>query len=145
MKAWTLPICSAANVYLLAAMVFFAMVSYPQFGAVDAAAFPALYKAFTGRIGLPVVTMEFAALLVTFPLYFARPDATPAWAVHVLVALGVAYFAITFGWHLPAHRALAAGDNSPSALAPLLASQWARPGVQLARAALCVGLLATKA
>lgn len=142
MKSWTLPLCGAANVYLFAAMVFFAAVSYPQFGSVDASAFPALYKGFTGRIGLPIVTMEFVALLVTFPLYFARPDSTPAWAVHLLVALGVAYFAITFGWHLPSHRALAAGDNSAKALAPLLTSQWVRTGVQFTRAAVCVWLLA---
>lgn len=141
MKAWTLPLCSAANVYLLAVMIVFATVSYPGFGSVDAAAFPALYKGFTGRIGLPVVAMEFVALLATFPLYFARPDSTPAWAVHALVALGVVYFVITFGWHLPSHRALAAGDNSPAALGPLLQSQWARTLVQLARAGICVWLL----
>lgn len=140
MKAWTLPICSAANVYLLAVMVLFATVIYPGFGTVDATAFPAMYKGFTGRIGLPVVAMEFVAFLVVFSLYFARPDTTPAWAVHALVGLGVAYFAITFGWHLPSHRALAAGDNSSAALAPLLASQWARTAVQLARAGLTVWL-----
>jgi hypothetical protein len=137
-KDWTLPLCSAANVYLLAVMVLFATVIYPSFGSVDAAAFPAMYKGFTGRIGLPVVAMEFVALLATFPLYAARPDATPAWAVHALVALGVAYFAITFGWHLPSHRALSAGDNSASALAPLMQSQWARTVVQFARAGLCI-------
>lgn len=142
MKAWTLPICGAANVYLLAVMVLFATVIYPGFGSVDASAFPAMYKGFTGRIGLPVVAMEFLAFLVVFSLYLARPDATPAWAVHVLVGLGVAYFAITFAWHLPSHRALAAGDNSTRALAPLLASQWTRTIVQLARAGLLVWLAA---
>lgn len=142
MKAWTLPICGAANVYLLAVMVLFATVIYPGFGSVDASAFPAMYKGFTGRIGLPVVAMEFLAFLVVFSLYLARPDTTPAWAVHVLVGLGVAYFAITFAWHLPSHRALAAGDNSARALAPLLASQWTRTIVQLARAGLLVWLAA---
>lgn len=48
------------------------------------------------------------------------------------------YFVITFAWHLPAHRALAAGDNGAAALGPLLLSQWARTAVQLMR----VGLLA---
>jgi hypothetical protein len=60
------------------------------------------------------------------------------------VGLGVAYFAITFGLHLPSHRALAGGDNSPAALAPLLSSQWARTAVQVLRAGLLswLGVLA---
>jgi hypothetical protein len=141
-KVWTLGICAAANLYLLGVMVLFAAVVYPQFGAVDRAAFPPLYQAFTGRIGLPVVAWEFLALLTTLPLYFARPAAVPIWAVHALVALAVAYFAITFGWHLPSHRPLAAGDNSEAALAPLLLSQWTRTAVQVAKAGLLVWLSA---
>lgn len=140
LKDWTLTVCAAVNLYLLGVMVVFAAVAYPQLGAVDRSAFPPLYSAFTGRIGLPVVVWEFVALFATLALYAGRPAAVPAWAVHALLALGVAYFGITFGWHLPSHRALAAGDNSPEALAPLLASQWARTLVQLGRAGLLVWL-----
>lgn len=138
MKLWSLGICSGVNFYLLGVMVFFAAVSYPQLGVVEKSAFPALYAALTSRIGLAVVVWEFVALLATFPLYVARPDAVPAWVVHALVALGAAYFIITFGWHLPSHRALAAGDNSAEALAPLLSSQWARTAVQGVRAGLLI-------
>ena len=137
-KSWAVVVCSAVNLYLLGAMVLFAAIVYPGFAAVDRAAFPPLYQAFTSRIPVSVVAWEFAALLVTVPLYFARPSGVPAWAVHALMVLGAAYFAITFGWHLPAHRALATGDNSPQALAPLLSSQWARTAVQLVRAGLLV-------
>ena len=140
LKAWTLVGCSVANFYLLGVMVLFAAVLYPQLGAEEQGAFPPLYAAFTARIGVPVVLVEFAALLLTLPLYLARPAAVPIAAVHALVALGMAYFVITFGWHLPAHRALAAGDNRPGALAPLLRSQWARTGVQFGRAALLAWL-----
>lgn len=136
MKRWAFAACSAVNIYLFGAMVFFAAIAYPQFGSVDRAAFPALYAAFTGRIGFAVVPWEFAALLATFPLYAARPDGVPRWVVHALVALGVAYFAITFGWHLPAHRPLAAGDNAD--LGVLLTSQWARTAVQAVRAGLLI-------
>ena len=139
-KVWALAICSGVNLYLLGVMVIFAAVLYPQFSAVDRAAFPPFYQAFNARIGLPVVVWEFAALLTTVPLYLARPAAVPIWAVHALMALAVVYFAITFGWHLPSHRALAAGDNSGDALAPLLLSQWARTGVQLCRSALLIWL-----
>jgi hypothetical protein len=140
LKAWMLVACSAANFSLLGVMVLFAAVLYPQLGAVERGAFPPLYVAFTARIGVPVVLFESAALLVTLPLYLARPAAVPIAAVHALVALGVAYFVITFGWHLPAHRALAAGENGPGALAPLLRSQWARTGVQIGRAAILAWL-----
>jgi hypothetical protein len=140
LKTWVLSACSATNLYLLGVMVLFAAVLYPEFGAVPRPAFPPLYAAFTARIGAPVVAFEFAALLTTLPLYAARPAAVPLAAVHALLVLGVAYFAITFGWHLPAHRALAAGDNGAAALGPLVQSQWARTGVQLGRAAILVWL-----
>src|SRR3954470_9123590 len=96
-KAWMLVACSAANLYLLGVMVLFAAVVYPQFGAVERGAFPPLYASFNGRIGLPVVAFEFLAVLLTLVLYALRPAEVPLWAVHVSVALGLAYFAITFG------------------------------------------------
>ena len=143
LKDWTLVICSAANLYLLGVMVVFAAVLYPQLGAVERGAFPPLYQAFNSRIGAPVVLWEFGALLLTLPLYAWRPASAPLWAIHGLLGLGIAYFAITFGLHLPAHRALAAGDNSPAALQPLLSSQWARTMVQLIRCAVLSWLSAS--
>jgi hypothetical protein len=141
-KAWTLVACLGANLYLLGVMVMFAAVVYPQFSAAQPPAFLPLYQAFNERIGIPVVLWEFLALLLCLPLYAARPAAVPLWTVHALLALGVAYFAITFGWHLPAHRPLAAGDNNSTVLATLRTSQWARTAVQLARAGLLCGLAA---
>lgn len=125
------------NTYLLGAMVMFAAVTYPSFGTVDRAAFPPLYQSFNARIGVAVVPWEFLAFLVTLALYVFR-DQLPMTLIHVVVALGVAYFVITFAWHLPAHRPLAAGDNS--VLAPLLTSQWARTLVQLLRVVLLAWL-----
>lgn len=132
---WVVISALIVNAYLLGAMVLFAAVTYPQFGAVDRAAFPPLYQSFNARIGVAVVPWEFVAFLVTLALYLFR-DELPLGPVHAVAALGVAYFAITFAWHLPAHRPLAAGDNS--ALAALLTSQWARTLVQVGR----VGVLA---
>ena len=140
LERWTLVACTAVNFYLLGVMVLFAAVVYPQFGAVERGPFPALYAAFNGRIGVPVVAFEFLSLGLTLALYALRPPQVPLWSVHVVVALGVVYFAITFGLHLPAHRALAAGDNSAAALAPLLSSQWARTVVQMLRAGLLAWL-----
>lgn len=134
MKPWALVAALAVNTYLLGAMALFAFVVYPNLGAAERSAFPAAYQAFNASIGLPVVTFEFLALLFTLALYAARPDAMPSWAVHVLTVLGAGYFAITFGWHLPSHLALAGGDNSATAMAPLLTSQLLRTVLQLGRA-----------
>jgi hypothetical protein len=136
LERWTLVGCCAVNLYLLGVMVLFGALVYPQFALVERGAFPPLYAAFNARIGVAVVPFEFLALILTLALYALRPAETPLWAVHAAVALGVAYFAITFGLHLPAHRALAAGDNSGAALGPLLSSQWARTAVQVLRAGL---------
>ncbi|MBX7097208.1 MAG: hypothetical protein K1X89_05830 [Myxococcaceae bacterium] len=138
MKLWALLAAASLNLYLLGVMVLFAAVVYPQFASVDRAVFPPLYQAFTARIPVPVVLFEFLAFFSTLVLYAARPDAVPAWLVHAVVALGVAYFAITFGWHLKTHAVLGQGDNSAEVLRRLLASQWARTAVHAAR----VGLLA---
>lgn len=144
LKAAALVACLGVNFYLLAVMVMFATVTYPQLGAAPRDSFPSFYSAFTSRIGAPVVAFEFLALLTTLPLYAARPESVPLWAVHVLVALGIAYFAITFGWHLPVHKTLGTGDNTPPVMATLLRSQWARTAVQLARSGF-LGWLAARA
>jgi hypothetical protein len=141
-KSWMLVLALAVNLYLCGVMVLFAAVVYPQLGAAERSAFPPLYQAFNARIGAPVVLFEFLALLVTLGLYAARPEGTPLWAVHLAVGLSLAYFAVTFGWHLPAHRLLAAGDNSAAALAPLLRSQWLRTGLQLLKGCLLCALTA---
>lgn len=144
MRTWALLAAGALNFYLLGVMVLFATVVYPQFGSVDRAAFPSLYQAFTARIPVPVVLFEFLAFFSTLVLYAARPEGVPAWLVHAVVALGVGYFAITFGWHLPTHAVLGTGDNSPEVVGRLLASQWARTGLHLARVALLCWALALR-
>ena len=144
LKSVALVFCTVVNIYLLGAMVVFAAVLYPMLGAVDHGGLPALYSAFTARLGAAVVVWEFAALLASASLYWARPASVPSWSVHVAVGLGIAYFVITFLFHLPAHRALAAGDNTSIAMAALLNSQWARTVVQTLRA-LLLGWLAARA
>jgi hypothetical protein len=145
MKHWALVLATGVNVYLLGVMVMFAAVVYPSFGAVERASFAPLYQSFNGRIGVSVVLWEFVALFATLALYAWRPASVSIVSVHALTALGVAYFAITFGWHLPAHRPLAAGDNAATALAPLASSQWARTAVQFARAATLLWLSSLRA
>jgi hypothetical protein len=126
----------ALNVYVLGAMLVFALHSYPPFArSVEG------YASFNRTIGVAVVPFELLAFLVPLALYATRPQ--PLAVVHALTALGLVYFAVTFAWHLPAHRPLAAGQAG--GLGALLASQWARTAVQLARAGLTAWLTAKNA
>ncbi|MFO0598221.1 MAG: hypothetical protein U0228_23155 [Myxococcaceae bacterium] len=143
MNSATGVVCLLLNLWVLGAMLVFALISYPGFAAADPGAFPQLYSAWNARIGVLVVPFEFLAFLACFALYAFRSDAVPASWVHALIGLGVVYFAITFAWHLPAHRPLAAGQNGADVLRPLLTSQWVRTVVCLARVGL-LGLLVTR-
>lgn len=141
-RAAVLVVSFAVNLYLLGVMVMFGAIVYPGFTAVERAGFPAVYDAFNSRIGAPVVVWEFLAFLIPLALYLRRPEAIPAAAVHAVTLLGIAYFAITFGWHLPAHRPLAAGTVDAGGMQTLLRSQWARTVVQAVKATLMAGMTA---
>ena len=118
------------NFYLLGVMVMFQRVVYPAFRLVPHAEFPAYYSAFTSRIALVVVLPEFLALLSAVPLFFWRDASLGAWVAWVALGAGAVYMAITFGLHLPVHRALAEGDNGPAVVGALLSTNGARTIVQ---------------
>lgn len=126
LRLWLLLVCIAVNVYLLGAATLLQAVAYPMLGEVGSAALPALHASLSRRLGLAFILPELLAFLAVLPLLRFRPPRAPAWAVWVCVALGAAYFAVTFGWHLPAHKLLAGGDASPSVMRALLVSHAAR-------------------
>lgn len=130
------------NAYLLGVLVMYQRVDYPLFGAVSRAEFPAYYAAFTSKIPLPVVLWEFVALLAAVPLVWYRPDGVPAWSVSASLAAGVVYMVITFAWHLPVHKTLGTGDNSPAVLRVLLSSNLARTIVQAGKCVLAGWMIA---
>ncbi len=136
MKTAALYVTLALNVWVLGAMLVFALHSYPSFGRSLAG-----YASFNRTIGFAVVPFELLAFVVPLALYAVRPQ--PLSAVHAFTALGVVYFVITFAWHLPAHRPLAAGTSND--LGVLLASQWARTVVQVARVGVAAWLVAKNA
>jgi hypothetical protein len=133
---WLLATCTVVNAYLLGVMVVLQRVVYPLFGNVSRVEFGSYYASFGPRIGLPVVLPEFLAFLVVIPLVWLRPSGVPAWSVYAAIAAGVAYFAITFGLHLPVHRLLAAGDNSAPVIASLVRTHAARTWVQAGKCGL---------
>jgi hypothetical protein len=129
------------NFYLLGVMCVLQLVVYPAFGNVSRGEFPAYYSAFTSRIPAPVVIPEFLALLSIVPLLFVDAP-VPKWSVWATLAAGIVYMAITFGLHLPVHRALAAGDNSHDIIAALVRTNGYRTIVQLAKCGLVGWMLA---
>lgn len=137
LSTWLLLFYAAVNLYLLGAAVMLQAVQYPLLGEVGTASLPALHAALSRRLGGVFVLPEFLAFLGALPLLRLRLPRVPAWSVWACLLLGVVYFIVTFGWHLPAHRFLARGDASASVLARLLISH----GVRTASLALKCGLL----
>lgn len=126
LEVFALVVCGALNLYLLGAATLLLAVSYPMLGAAGSAALPALYAALNARLGLSFVLPEFLAFLAVLPLLALRPPRIPARAVWVCIALGVVWFVVTFGWHLPAHKVIAMGDASPPVMQWLLVSHATR-------------------
>ena len=130
MRSLAMVFFALTNFYLLAVMLMFQRVVYPAFALVSHDGFPAYYASFTSRIALVVVAPEFLALLSAVPLFFWRSDSLGAWVPWVALGAGVLYMVITFGFHLPVHRALAQGDNGPAVISALLATNGARTILQ---------------
>jgi hypothetical protein len=130
MRALAMIFFALTNFYLLAVMLMFQRVVYPAFRLVPHEGFPAYYTSFTSNIALVVVVPEFLALLSAMPLFFWRDESLGAWIAWVALGAGILYMAITFGLHLPVHRALANGDNGPSVVDALLSTNGARTIVQ---------------
>lgn len=137
LPVWLLLLATAQNLYLLGAAALLGWVAYPQLAEVGAAALPAFHAALSRRLGVVFILPELLAFLFVLPLLGVRLVSWPKGAAYGCFVLGLAYFAITFGWHLPVHRLLAAGDASPAVMSKLLVSH----GLRTATVALKCGLL----
>ncbi|MFO0557567.1 MAG: hypothetical protein U0269_06075 [Polyangiales bacterium] len=135
-RVWLLVASAAAQLYLLGAMLLMHRAVYAPFAALSREAFAQAYSGFGARIGAVYVAPEFIAFGLPLALFVWAPPALPRWVAWAAALLGAAYFAITFAWHLPVHRALASGDNSPAVIEALLRSHGARTLVHAARTAL---------
>jgi len=136
-RRWLLWASAAINLYLLGASCVLLAVSYPQLAEVGREALPAFHASLSRRLAVAFIVPEFVSFLSMLPLLRWRPEGVPAAPAWWCAALGVAYFALTFGWHLPAHRLLAGGDASAEVMGALLASH----AVRTATVALRCGVL----
>jgi hypothetical protein len=137
---WLLLTCAAVNLYLLGAAALLGRVSYPLITEAGDAAQPLLHAALNRKLGVVFIGPEFLAFLVVLPLLWLRPSGVPAWAVWLCLTLGVGYFAVTFGWHLPAHKLLPAGHAA--AMQKLLVSHAVRTMFLLGKSALLLWMIA---
>lgn len=117
-------VCLATHLYLLGAATLLFSVAYPMMDALGASSLVALHDALQKRLGLPFVAAELFSFLSALALLAKRPRAVPAWAAWACVGLGLLYFSITFGVHLPAHGRVSFGNED--AMHPLLVSHAAR-------------------
>lgn len=142
-RLWVLLVCATVNLYLLGAATLLLAVQYPLLGEVGTAALPAFHASLSQRLGVAFILPEFLAFLSVLPLLRFRPEGVSVAAVWVCVALGVVYFAITFGWHLPAHTRLAEGDASPAVMQQLLTSHAIRTGALALKCGLLLWMIST--
>lgn len=133
--------CTALNLYLLGAATLLGRVSYPLMAEAGRAALPVLHTALNRRLGLVFIAPEFLAFLAVLPLFWLRPARVAIGSVWLCVALGVAYFVVTFGWHLPAHKLLD-GDTSDQAMRTLLVSHAVRTILVALKCGLLLWMLA---
>ena len=141
MKRWLLLGCTAINLYLLGAACLLLAVAYPQLGEVGREALPAWHASLSRRLVVAFITPEFLSFLVMLPLLRWRPEGAPASLAWGAVLLGLVYFAITFGWHLPAHRQIAGGDASPEVMGAMLGSHAVRTVALALRCGLLVWMV----
>lgn len=134
---WLLLSGAAINLYLLGAACLLLAAQYPLLAEVAPESLPDFHASLSRRLGVAFILPELLSFFWLLPLLRWRPEGVSAASAWACVALGVAYFAITFGWHLPAHRLLANGDASPAAMGALLVSH----AVRTASLALRCGLL----
>ncbi len=135
-------LCTAVNLYLLGAACLLQFVGYPLLLEAGDGALSVLHTALTRRLGVVFILPEFLALLTLLPLLYWRPVHRGVWRLWVCLGLGIGYFIVTFGWHLPAHKLLAAGDAS--AMPRLLVSHAVRTIMIAVKCALLIGMLGTE-
>lgn len=121
---WLLLSCTAVNLYLLGAACLLQFVGYPLLLEAGNSALPTLHAALTRRLGVVFIMPEFLALFFLLPLFRWRPANVRPFRLEACLALGFAYFVVTFGWHLPAHKRLALGHAG--AMSILLGSHAVR-------------------
>jgi len=125
-RRWLLLGATAINLYLLGGACLLWAVVYPQLGEARPADLPAFHALVTGRLRLAFIVPEFLSFFALIPLLWRRPEGVPGWPAWVAFGLGLAYFGLTFGWHLPAHGHLARGDASAEVMGALMTSHAVR-------------------
>lgn len=125
-RQWLLLGSTAINLYLLGAACVLWAVVYPQLADVGRAELPAFHAAVTQRLRVAFILPEFLSFFSLLPLLWRRPEGVPGWPAWAAVGLGLIYFALTFGWHLPAHGHLARGEASAEVMGALMTSHAVR-------------------
>jgi hypothetical protein len=116
-------------------------VNYPSWHLIEAESFKPYHWAITIRSGVFALTPRFVEIILGLIVLRFRPRAVNRWVILVGVGLAVGALLTTALLSRPVHRALDIQGNTPELLASLMATDWIRIPLEVARAALYVWAL----
>jgi hypothetical protein len=105
------------------------VVSYPLFGEVSAAEFPAYHLAYNAAIPLVVIVPGFLSFLASATLPWTRPADVPPRLAALVSATGLAALASTVLWAIPMHDRLDRIGQDAATLDSLLQANGVRTAV----------------
>lgn len=128
-RDWALGGTAALSLYSAGVAWQAQVVSYPLFGAVSAAEFPAYHLAYNAAIPLVVIVPGFLSFLASAALPWTRPaDVSPRLAA-LVSATGLAAVASTVLWAIPMHDRLDRIGQDAATLDSLLQANGVRTAV----------------
>ncbi len=136
---WVLAVQAAAALYMTGVIWMCQIAHYPLFADVGAG-MPAYQRRNRVRTTCVVGPAMLAELVTAAIVVIARPDAIPAWAAWLGLALVAVCWAVTMALSVPAHERLSARYDE-AALERLLHTNWIRTAAWSGRGALALWML----
>jgi hypothetical protein len=116
-------------------------VNYPTWHLIEAESFKPYHWAITIRSGVFALAPRVLEIILGLVVLRFRPRAVKRWVILVGVGLSVGALLTTVLLSRPVHRELDIQSNTPELLASLMATDWIRIPLEVARAALYVWAL----
>lgn len=125
-RDWTLAATTGLALYSTGIAWQAQLVSYPLFGEVSAAEFPAYHRAYNAAIPLVVVVPGFLSFLTSAALPWTRPADVPGRTAALVSLTGLTALASTLLWAIPMHDKLDRVGLSSATLDSLLQANTLR-------------------
>ncbi len=140
---WVLAVQAAAALYMTGVIWMCQIAHYPLFADVGAG-MPAYQRRNRVRTTYVVGPAMLAELVTAAIVVIARPDAIPAWATWLGLALVAVCWTVTMALSVPAHERLSARYDE-AALERLVRTNWIRTAAWSGHGALALWMLVVAA